>query len=159
MGATGSLATFYSMAETAQGRTAWTALRRLPALIALGAGLSPHLTRAVADGMRSMAGEFVRTPKRGAVAGRYWQYARLPLLEIGLCLVCFASVIASIETRHWFATPFAALFMVGYGYVAWLVASEQLGQRLVPRSSPASDRISSSDVNAEAERAGIVRAA
>jgi cellulose synthase/poly-beta-1,6-N-acetylglucosamine synthase-like glycosyltransferase len=161
MGATGSLATFYSMAETAQGRSVWTALRRLPALIALGAGLSPHLTRAVADGMRSMAGEFVRTPKRGAAAGRYWQYARLPLLEIALCLVCFASVIASLETRHWFATPFAALFMIGYGYVAWLVASEQLGQRLVPRSSAAgsADRISSSDVNAEAARAGIARAA
>ena len=78
LGATGSLVTFYATAETAQGRTVWEALRRLPALIALGAGLSPHLTRAVYDGMGSMAGEFVRTPKRGAAAGRYWQYARLP---------------------------------------------------------------------------------
>ncbi len=135
MGATGSLATFYCMAETAQGRTAWEALRRLPALIALGAGLSPHLTRAVADGMGSMAGEFVRTPKRGAVAGRYWQYASLPMAEIALGLVSLASVIASIQTRHWFATPFAFLFMVGYGYVAWLVASEQIGQRLAPRAA------------------------
>src|SRR5262249_36705878 len=124
LGATGSLVTFYSMAETAQGRTVWTALRRLPALIALGARLSPHLTRGVADGMGSMAGEFGRTPKRGAVAGRYWQYARLPLLEIALALVSFASVVASLETRHWFATPFAFLFMLGYGFVAWLVASE-----------------------------------
>ncbi len=134
MGATGSLVTFYSMAETAQGGTVWSALRRVPALIALGAGLSPHLTRAVTDGMRSMAGEFVRTPKRGAAAGRYWQYARLPLLEIALGLLSFASVVASIETRHWFATPFAFLFMMGYGFVAWLVASEQLGQRLAPRA-------------------------
>jgi cellulose synthase/poly-beta-1,6-N-acetylglucosamine synthase-like glycosyltransferase len=139
MGATGSLVTFYSMAETAQGRAVWEALRRLPALIALGAGLSPHLTRAVADGMGSMAGEFVRTPKRGAVAGRYWQYARLPLLEIGLCLVSLASVVASLETRHWLAAPFAFLFMAGYGYVAWLVGSEQLGQRLVGAAAPSTD--------------------
>jgi cellulose synthase/poly-beta-1,6-N-acetylglucosamine synthase-like glycosyltransferase len=154
MGTTGSLATFYSMAETAQGRSAWEALRRLPFLIALGAGLSPHLTRAVSDGMGSMAGEFVRTPKRGEAAGRYWQVARLPIVEIGLCLVSLASVVASIETKHWFATPFAFLFMVGYGAVAWLVASEQLGQRR-PVEGPAS---SSSGVG-EAEAEGIVRAA
>jgi cellulose synthase/poly-beta-1,6-N-acetylglucosamine synthase-like glycosyltransferase len=153
LGTTGSLATFYSMAETAQGRSAWEALRRLPFLIALGAGLSPHLTRAVTDGMGSMAGEFVRTPKRGEAAGRYWQVARLPIIEIGLCLVSLASVVASIETRHWFATPFAFLFMVGYGAVAWLVASEQLGQRR-PVEGPAS----SPGVGA-AEAEGIVRAA
>ncbi len=38
IGATGSLATFYAMAELAQGRSAWGAMKRLPALIALGAG-------------------------------------------------------------------------------------------------------------------------
>ena len=35
------------------------------------------------------------------------------------------SVVASVETHHWFATPFAMLFTFGYGYVALLVASEQ----------------------------------
>ena len=157
LGATGSLVTFYATAETAQGRTVWEALRRLPALIALGAGLSPHLTRAVYDGMGSMAGEFVRTPKRGAAAGRYWQYARLPMLEIALCLVSLASVIASLETRHWFAAPFAFLFMAGYGYVAWLVGSEQLGQRLTPRADSSGDRVSAPGMD-ETE-AGVIRAA
>jgi cellulose synthase/poly-beta-1,6-N-acetylglucosamine synthase-like glycosyltransferase len=131
LGATGSLATFYSHAEVAQGRSAWDALKRLPALIALGAGLSPHLSRAVLDGFRSMAGEFVRTPKRGVTAGRYRQVAQLPLIEIGLGLVSAASVVAAVETGHWFAAPFAGLFMVGYGSVAWRVAAEQVGQRLV----------------------------
>ena len=37
-------------------------------------------------------------------------------------LIC---IIASIETRHYFATPFAVLYTYGYGYVALLVASEQ----------------------------------
>jgi hypothetical protein len=42
-----------------------------------------------------------------------------------LALLSTVSVAASIETRHWFATPFAILFTYGYGYVALLVASEQ----------------------------------
>src|SRR5882724_8271529 len=72
-----------------------------------------------------MAREFVRTPKKGSREGRYRARASLPLVEVGLCLLSVASVVASIETRHWFATPFAMLFTYGYGYVALLVASEQ----------------------------------
>src|SRR6187399_2540736 len=117
MGATGSLAAFYGMAEVARGRSRWHAIAKLPALIALGAGLAPHLTAAVFDGLRSMAGEFVRTPKRGEQRGRYRQYAKLPMTEIALAAVCAGSVVASLETGHYFATPFAALFMSGYGYV------------------------------------------
>ncbi|MBK9000250.1 MAG: glycosyltransferase [Myxococcales bacterium] len=129
LGATGSLAGFYIVAEKAQGRSAWMAVRRLPMLIALGAGLAPHLSRAVHEGLKSMSGEFVRTPKKGIVAGRYRQHAELPLLEIGLALLSAASVIASIETGHWFAAPFASLFMLGYSYVAWLVVAEQVAVR------------------------------
>ena len=52
-------------------------------LLALGAGLAPHLTRAVFDGMTSMAGEFVRTPKKGSASGRYRARADWPWLEAG----------------------------------------------------------------------------
>ncbi|MEZ4224199.1 MAG: glycosyltransferase [Polyangiaceae bacterium] len=135
VGATGSLVTFYCVAERAQGRSALGALRRIPALIALGAGLAPHLTRAVVDGMRNMSGEFVRTPKKGVTAGRYRQAAQLPWAEIGLTALSFASVAASIQTQHWFATPFACLFMFGYGYVASQVTLEQLAQRRAERVS------------------------
>jgi len=51
------------------------------------------------------------------------------MTEIALCLVSFASTVASLETGHWFATPFAMLFTFGYGYVASLVASEQFARR------------------------------
>lgn len=147
-GATGSLATFYCLAERAQGRSVFGALKRLPLLIALGAGLSPHLTRAVFDGMRNMSGEFVRTPKRGSQLGRYRQAAQLPFAEIGLTLLSIASVIASIETGHWFATPFTMLFALGYGYVAWTVTAEQLlprgqksaeAEQLLPRGQKAAE--------------------
>jgi hypothetical protein len=153
IGATGSLATFYAMAEVAQGRSAWGALKRLPALIALGAGLAPHLSSAVFDGLRSMSGEFVRTPKRGEKRGRYRQYAKLPLIEIALAAVCACSVVASVQTGHYFATPFAALFMSGYGYVAALVTQEQFGfGRALEEVAPESAR-------SAAEEAGMAPAA
>jgi hypothetical protein len=126
MGATGSLATFYVLAERSQGRSAWSAIKRMPALIALGAGLSPHLTKAVYSGMTSMAGEFVRTPKRGEAAGRYRQVAKLPLIEMGLSVLCATSVVAAIETGHWFAAPFASLFTLGYGYVSFQMIRDQV---------------------------------
>ena len=130
IGTTGSLAAFYAMAESAQGRSRMSAIKTLPALLALGAGLAPHLTKAVFEGLRSMAGEFVRTPKHGSNhSHRYRARADLPTVEVALCLISFASVVASLETGHWFATPFAMLFTYGYGYVASLVASEQLARR------------------------------
>jgi hypothetical protein len=125
IGTTGSLMAFYTMAESAQGRSRKEAIKVMPALIALGAGLAPHLTRAVWDGMTSMAGEFVRTPKKGTASGRYRARADWPWLEAGLSLFSLVSTVASITTGHWFATPFAALFAFGYGWVATLVALEQ----------------------------------
>ncbi|MCL2723911.1 MAG: glycosyltransferase [Polyangiaceae bacterium] len=139
IGTTGSLLAFYAMAEAAQGRKRMDAVRTLPALLALGAGLAPHLSKAVFDGLRSMAGEFVRTPKHGEThSRRYRVRADLPMIEIALALVSCGSVIASIETGHFFATPFAMLFMVGYGYVAALVTGEQFARRKAARLVPVS---------------------
>ncbi len=132
IGTTGSLAAFYAMAEAAQGRGRIEAFKQLPALLALGAGLAPHLSKAVYEGLHTMAGEFVRTPKKGVGAKggqRYRAAADLPLVEIALCLVSLGSSLASLETGHWFATPFALIFTFGYGYVATLVVAEQLARR------------------------------
>jgi cellulose synthase/poly-beta-1,6-N-acetylglucosamine synthase-like glycosyltransferase len=138
IGTTGSLAGFYAMAEVGQGRSAMGALRRLPALLALGAGLAPHLTKAVWEGLRSMSGEFIRTPKKGMLQGRYRAAADLPMTETALCLVSGASTMASLESGHWFATPFALLFTFGYGYVAFFVAMEQIARRKAqPLPAPA----------------------
>jgi hypothetical protein len=89
-----------------------------------------------------MAGEFVRTPKRGASVGRYRQAAQLPLAEIGLGLLSAANIVAAVETGHWFAAPFAVLFMLGYVGVAVLVIREQLEARrlsLAPAEDDASE--------------------
>jgi cellulose synthase/poly-beta-1,6-N-acetylglucosamine synthase-like glycosyltransferase len=138
MGATGSLFAFYGMAEKARGRSFLSVLAKLPAVIALGAGLAPHLTSAVYDGFTSMAGEFVRTPKRGEARGRYRQVSKLPLAEMALALVSAASVVAAVETGHYIALPFAMLFTLGYGYVAALVVREQLAR---PASASAAESV------------------
>jgi hypothetical protein len=137
VGTTGSLVAFYALAESAQGRRRRDALRVMPALLALGAGLAPHLSKAVLEGLRSMAGEFVRTPKRGVRVGRYRATSDLPMIEILLFVVSLASTVASIQTHHWFATPFAAMFTFGYGYVAFFVAREQLATRMPTVALPA----------------------
>jgi cellulose synthase/poly-beta-1,6-N-acetylglucosamine synthase-like glycosyltransferase len=142
IGTTGSLAAFYAMAYAAQGRSRWEAMKTLPSLLALGAGLAPHLTKAVVEGLRSMSGEFVRTPKHGSNHNRYRARADLPTIEVALALVSFASVVASLETGHWFATPFAMLFTFGYGYVASLVASEQVARRRAMRLADAARPVS-----------------
>jgi cellulose synthase/poly-beta-1,6-N-acetylglucosamine synthase-like glycosyltransferase len=136
IGTTGSLATFYALAERAQGRSRLGALARLPMLIALGAGLAPHLTRAVFEGFARRAGEFVRTPKKGSQVGRYSARAELPMVEIALCLLSTASVVASVRTQHYFATPFAMLFAFGYAYVALLVGTEQARRRRGEAQAP-----------------------
>lgn len=134
---TGSLLAFYMLAESAQGRSRLGAVKRLPMIIALGTGLAPHLSKAVLEGWQQMAGEFVRTPKHGVKKGRYTQRADLPLFEIGLALLSFASTVASFRTGHYFATPFALLFTIGYGYVALVIAREQAVRRAAAVSAAA----------------------
>ncbi len=132
---TGSLALFYGLANLAQGRSLLAALVRLPVLVALNAGLAPNQSRAVWSGMRGMAGEFVRTPKKGEHAGRYWQAAQLPWVEMVLSAVSLTTVVAAFQHGHYFAGPFAALFAAGYGYVSYLVISEQSARRRAERIS------------------------
>ncbi|HXX66724.1 MAG TPA: glycosyltransferase, partial [Polyangiaceae bacterium] len=128
-GTTGSLAAFYATAERAQGRRARDALLVVPALIAVGVGLTPLVTRAIVRGFRTMAGEFIRTPKKGSAAAvRYRTPLTVPLAESILCVVSLASTVASIHTGHFIATPFAALFTAGYAYMATQMLLEQLAR-------------------------------
>jgi hypothetical protein len=133
-GTTGSLAAFYVAAERAQGRRARDALLVVPALIGVGVGLTPLITRALLRGYRQMAGEFVRTPKRGeSTDNRYRNTALvLPFAESVLFLVSLAATVASARTGHVVATPFAALFTSGYAYMAAKMIHEQI-QRALPQ--------------------------
>ncbi|HEX6274762.1 MAG TPA: glycosyltransferase [Polyangiaceae bacterium] len=146
VGATGSLAMFYGMAERARGRSPWNAIVRLPALIALGTGLSPHLTAAVFEGLTRMAGEFVRTPKRGEARGRYRQVSKLPFVEVLFAGVSATSAVVAFQTGHYLAMPFAALFSAGYLYVAVMVAREQLAFAGAAAPVPVSESTEAAEV-------------
>jgi cellulose synthase/poly-beta-1,6-N-acetylglucosamine synthase-like glycosyltransferase len=151
LGTTGSLAAFYAAAERAQGRRRRDALLVVPALIGVGVGLTPLITGALFRGYRQMAGEFVRTPKKGATTGaRYRTTAlALPFAETLLFLVSLAATIASTRTGHVIATPFAALFTAGYGYMAGTMIYEQVQRAMAQRSMPAEPAITV--VSSEAE--------
>ncbi len=128
VGSTGSLLTFYVMAERSQGRSAWGALVRLPWLLAIGSGMSPWLTKAVWQGLQRETGEFVRTPKKGdrAKAGRYRARTSLPWVEMLIAAESVGSVVAAVATHHYIAAPFAMLFVMGFGYVSIAVTRERL---------------------------------
>ena len=89
--------------------------------------------------MTQDAGEFVRHAKRGLRASRYLQRrAPLPLAELALALVSVGSVVISLETDHYLATPFALLFALGYSYMAGMMTVEQLARRRALAPSAAS---------------------
>ncbi|MEO5729042.1 MAG: hypothetical protein ABI134_20905, partial [Byssovorax sp.] len=78
-----------------------------------------------------------------------------------LALISFFAVVASVTTGHYFATPFAMLFAIGYGYVSVLVMLEQASRRrasaadeLATEEAPAllSDRLMASEPPVSGER-------
>jgi len=145
-----SLAAFYMLAETAQGRSRWGALKLLPALIGLGAGLSPRLTMAVSEGLRTTAGEFVRTPKHGTDRWRYRMRMNLPITEMAFTLLGITNTVVAGLRGHWFALPFAGLFTFGYAYIAWLhlqESSDRHRRAAVAQAAPASVEPAAADGN------------
>jgi hypothetical protein len=76
-----------------------------------------------------------------------------------MAAVSAASLAVSITTAHWFAAPFAALFMFGYAYVFVLVVVEQSGHTArsrVASATAAMPRVASPEPSAQG---GMARAA
>ena len=99
----------------------------LPALIALGVGLSISNARAVLEAVFDHPSEFKRTPKYGIVhKSQSWRSCRymplkslLPIIEIGFGLY-FSYFVYYAFTRHQYLTlPFLLMFQVGFFYVAF----------------------------------------
>jgi len=156
MAPVGSLASFYMLAESSQGRSRFGAIKLLPALIALGAGLAPHLTMAVNDGLRSGGGEFVRTPKHGNSRGRYKAVAGIPFRELGLGLLSGTSAVMALVSGHYFVFPFVSLFTCGYAYIAYLVMAEHFGPKVEAAVDVAANSVSdAADELADMAHSGI----
>lgn len=121
----GSVATFYLIAHRDLHGDWRTALKWLPAMMALGIGLAVNNGRAVLAGLAGGDREFVRTPKRGdtgqgdpSASSRYhvtWSWHNA--IELVFALYCSITLIAAVVTRSWASVPFVLLFAAGFLYV------------------------------------------
>jgi len=113
--------TFYLASQWAQGMSLWQTTLRLPALMALGIGISVTNTRAVVEAVLGRRSPFLRTPKyNGAAASAadpLLRRRRLPAetaeFALGILMAaCFAAAILRPHTI--IGAPFLLLFAVGY---------------------------------------------
>lgn len=121
----GSVGAFYVVAHRDLHGGTWEALKRLPAMMALGIGLAVNNGRAAIEGLFGGDVEFVRTPKSGATdaqsapgavayRGRWrWHNA----LELLFGLYCTATLAVALGTQSWASVPFVTLFSTGFLYV------------------------------------------
>lgn len=123
-----ALASFYANAERELGGSPWRALARLPALMALGVGLSINNAWAAFDGLRRPGGEFIRTPKyRIETPADTWRrkgygprrQTWIPALEVLMLVYLVLTAAFALASGLWWALPFLLLFVGGYGWVVF----------------------------------------
>ena len=120
-----SVAAFYVVAHHDLYGGRWPAIKRLPAMMALGVGLAVNNGRAAIEGLFGRDVEFVRTPKRGAVDGRSaspaesyrgrWSWHNA--IELVFAVYLAAGSYVAILTESWANLPFLILFCGGFAYV------------------------------------------
>ncbi len=113
--------TFYLASQWAQGLSLRQTLVRLPALMALGIGISVTNTRAVVEAVLGRPSPFLRTPKyngaRSSAADpllgrRVFPAGTLELLMGTLMVLCLAA--AFVRPQTIVGVPFLLLFAAGY---------------------------------------------
>ncbi len=129
---TGSVLLFYREGQrwTGRPRPPW---RELFAVLPVGVGMSVRNAVAVVEGLFQEGGYFRRTPKMGSHGTNrtdrtdrtYRSYG-----ELVLALYFGAVVIAFAQAGRWLSLPFLALFVSGYGYVAFLAIAERVSGAL-----------------------------
>jgi cellulose synthase/poly-beta-1,6-N-acetylglucosamine synthase-like glycosyltransferase len=122
-----SVAVFYICAQRELHPRTWMKeILLLPALIALGVGLSINNARGVLEAVFNHKSEFKRTPKYGIEKkSQAWRSCRymplkslLPLIEVGFAIYFSYFVYYAFAHRQYLTLPFLVLFQVGFLYVA-----------------------------------------
>jgi cellulose synthase/poly-beta-1,6-N-acetylglucosamine synthase-like glycosyltransferase len=125
--ATLSVCSFYLVSQREIATVAlWRRVCHLPAVLALGIGLSLNNARAVIEALAGRNSDFARTPKlRIERAGEEWRTRRyratvslLPVLE--LLFATYFTLMAGYALNHglYVSLPFIVLFQSGYLYAA-----------------------------------------
>ncbi|HXA08537.1 MAG TPA: cellulose synthase family protein [Chthoniobacterales bacterium] len=122
-----SVAVFYICAQRELHPRTWMKeMLLLPALIALGVGLSINNARAVLEAVFNHPSEFKRTPKYGIeTKSQSWRSCRymplkslLPVVEIGFAIYFSYFVWYAVTHEQYFTLPFLVMFQGGFLYVA-----------------------------------------
>jgi cellulose synthase/poly-beta-1,6-N-acetylglucosamine synthase-like glycosyltransferase len=106
----------------------WKTFLYLPALMALGIGLTVTNTKAVMEALFGIKSAFARTPKYAVAkkgerskASKYRKRLVLaPWIEIGIGCYFALAVIYAISNVNYFTVPFLLLFVFGYWYTGLL---------------------------------------
>ena len=122
-----SVVTFHAVSQREIGGRWWSRLRDLPAMVALGLGLSVNNAVAVVEALSGSTGEFRRTPKYGVrppadrvvVGGRRRAPRVQPLVEIAFGTYFTLAVGYALAVGVYGAVPFLALFQVGFFYAGF----------------------------------------
>jgi cellulose synthase/poly-beta-1,6-N-acetylglucosamine synthase-like glycosyltransferase len=139
-----SVAVFYICAQRELNPRTWMKeILLLPALLALGVGLSLNNSRAVLEAVFNHKSDFARTPKYGIERkSQPWRSCKymplkslLPIAEMAFALYFTYFVWFAIEHGQYISLPFLAMFQVGFLYVSL----SSLGQWL-PKMSFGSPR-------------------
>ncbi len=122
-----SVAVFYICAQRELHPRTWMKeILLLPALLALGVGMSINNARAVLEAMFNHESEFTRTPKYGierkSQAWRSCKYmplkSLLPLVEMAFAIYFGYFLYFAIAHRQFLSVPFLVMFLLGFLYVS-----------------------------------------
>ena len=122
-----SVAVFYICAQRELHPRTWMKeILLLPALIAVGVGLSINNARAVLEAVFNYQSEFKRTPKYGIENNsQSWRSCRymplksvLPVVEMGFAIYFSYFVYHAFSQSQYLTLPFLLMFQAGFFYVA-----------------------------------------
>jgi cellulose synthase/poly-beta-1,6-N-acetylglucosamine synthase-like glycosyltransferase len=122
-----SVGVFYICAQRELHPRGWMKeILYLPALLALGVGLSINNARAVLEAMFNHQSDFARTPKYGIERKKQpWRNAKympmksiLPMIEMGFAIYFTYFLWFAIQHRQFLTVPFLAMFQLGFLYVS-----------------------------------------
>ncbi len=139
--ATASVIAFYAVGQFAGYKDWKSRIVAMPALLAIGIGLTVNQTKAVIEALAGHRSEFVRTPKfavkaGGAWASRLYRGSRglVAFAELVLAVYFTVSVVYAIREGLWGSIPFLVIFVSGFWYVSLM---SLLQGRMMPSAEPA----------------------
>ncbi|MEP6698399.1 MAG: cellulose synthase family protein [Verrucomicrobiota bacterium] len=127
MTASVSVAAFYICAQRELYPRTWMKeILLLPALLALGVGLSLNNARAVLEAVFNHQSDFARTPKYGIEhRSQSWRACKymplkslLPIAEMAFALYFTYFVWFAIDHGQYLSVPFLVMFQIGFFYVS-----------------------------------------